>query len=212
MYDEIKNDLTEQFQDFPKKKMPRWGEAVKSLLEEKKGRGDDASVSWLSKRTGINEKHLFNIVAQRIQDPSSDKLVQIADAFEISFSELATRAIGEWSGSFYTCGFGQRGFIEYSQHGFSIQSLSPPGTSGRDFFMGIMNIKPFKELKKWKFRDNSMICIFLESGTLEVSFGNKIKTLHANESAYFDGGVPHKFRNIDSIEVRLFLVTRPALH
>lgn len=212
MYDEIRKDLTEQFKDYPRKKTPLWGAAIKALIEERKGSGHDSSVGWLSKQTGINEKHLFNIIAQRIQDPSSDKLVQIADAFEISFSELATRAMGAWDGAFYTCGFGQRGFIEYSQHGFSIQSLSPPGTSGRDFFMGIMNIKPFKELKKWKFRDNSMICFFLESGTLEVSFGNKIKTLHANESAYFDGGIPHKLRNIDSIEARLFIVTRPPIH
>ncbi len=212
MYNEIKSDLDEQFKSYPRKKIPLWGAAIKVLMEERRGRGDDASVGWLAEKAGINEKHLFNIIAQRIQDPSSDKLVQIASAFQISFSELATRAMGEWEGAFYTCGFGQRGFIEYSQHGFSIQSLSPPGTSGRDFFMGIMNIKPFKELKKWKFRDNSMICIFLESGTLEVTFGNKIKTLHANESAYFDGGIPHKFRNIDSIEARLFLVTRPAIH
>jgi mannose-6-phosphate isomerase-like protein (cupin superfamily) len=212
MYDEIKQDLGEQFKDFPKKKAPRWGEAIKALIEEKKGRGEAVSVQSLSKKTGMNEKHLFNILAQRVQDPASDKLVKIADALGVSFAELATRAMGEWVGSFFICGFGQRGFIEYSQHGFSIQSLSPPGTSERDFFMGLMTIKPYKELKKWKFKDNSMICVFLQQGTLEITYGNKIRRVHANESAYFDGGIPHKFRNIDSIEAKLFLVTRPPIH
>ena len=175
-------------------------------------KGEDAAVQWLSTQTGINDKHLFNILAGRVKDPSADKLVKIAEAFRISFGELATYAMSEWQGSFFTCGFGQRGLIDYSQHGFSIQSFSPPGTSKRDFFMGLMVIKPFRELKKWKFKDSSMICIFLESGTLEITYGNKIRKLHANESAYFDGGIPHKFRNIDSIDARLFLVTHPPIH
>ena len=212
MYNEISKDLSEHQKDFPRKKIPRWGEAMKTLLLERKSRSEENSVSWLAKTTGMNEKHLFNILAQRVQDPSSDKLVKIADALGISFSELATRAMGEWQGSFFICGFGQRGLIEYGQHGFAIQSFSPPGTSGRDFFAGLMTIKPFKELKKWKFKENSMICIILESGTLEITYGNKIKKLHANESAYFDGGIPHKLRNVDSIEARMILITRPPLH
>jgi len=212
MYDEIGKEIGKEFQDYPRQKSPRWGEAIKQILEEKRGRGQEISVPWLAKQAGINAKHLFNILAGRVQDPASSKLVAIADALRISFSELATRAMGEWPGSFYTCGFGQRGFIEYSQHGFSIQSLSPPGTSYRDFFMGIMTIRPFKELKKWKFKDNSTICLYLESGTLELTYGNRSRRLKANESAYFDGGTPHKFRNIDSIEARLFIVTNPPLH
>lgn len=212
MYDEIRQDLGEHFKDYPRKKRPLWGQAIKALIEEKRGKGEDISIQSLAQKTKMNEKHLFNILAQRVQDPSSDKLVQISDALGISFSELATRAMGEWAGSFFVTGFGQRGFIDYSQHGFTIQALSPPGTNQRDFFLGIMTIKPFKELKKWKFNDNSMIGIFLESGTVEMTYGNQTRTLHANESAYFDGGIPHKFRNIDSIEARLFLVTRPPIH
>ena len=212
MYQEIAQSIKENVKDFEKRKAPLWGEAIKRLMEEKKAKGEDASVQWLAAPTGINDKHIFNILAQRVKDPSAEKLVKIAEAFGITFGELATQAMSEWQGSFYICGFGQRGLIEYGQHGFSIQSLSPPGTSNRDFFMGLMTIKPFRELKKWKFKDSSMICIFLESGTLEITYGNKIRKLHANESAYFDGGIPHKFRNVDSIDARLFLVTRPAIH
>ncbi len=212
MYDEIAADLGEHDKGLPRKKAPRWGQALKALLEEKKARGQDLSVQSLAAKAGLTDKHLFNILAGRIQDPSSDKLVRLADALGLSFAELAARAMGEWEGNFFVCGFGQRGLLDYSQHGFSIQSLSPPGTGDRDFFMGIMSIKPFKELKKWKFKDHSMICLFLESGTLEITYGNKVRRIQSNESVYFDGGIPHKFRNVDSIEARLFLVTRPPLH
>ena len=143
---------------------------------------------------------------------TSDKLVKIAETLGISFGELAARAMGAYEGNFFVTGFAQRGYIEYHQHGFAIQSLSPPGASERDFFVGIMTIKPFKELKKWKFRANSSVCLFVESGTLEITYGNHVKKIHSNESAYFDGGVPHKLRNVDSIEARLLLVTRPPLH
>ena len=212
MYDEIKKDLGEQYQDFPRRKTPAWGTALKSLIEERKAQGDDVSIPWLAKKTGINPKHLFNIMAQRIQDPASDKLVKIAEAFGISFPEFAARALAEHPAAVFFTGFGQRGNIEYGQHGFSIQSLSPPGTGSRDFFMGIMTIKPFKELKRWKFSEHSMICMFVESGTLEFTYGNKSRRIHSNESVYFDGGIPHKLRNIDSIEARLILVTRPPIH
>lgn len=212
MYDEIKNDLDDQYKDYSHKKAPNWALAIKDLMEEKRAKGEAVSIPWLAKQTGINDKHLFNIVARRIQDPSSDKLVKIAESLGISFGELAARAMGACEGNFFVTGFAQRGYIEYPQHGFAIQSLSPPGASERDFFMGIMTIKPFKELKKWKFRANSSICLFVESGTLEITYGNHVKKVHSNESAYFDGGVPHKLRNIDSIEARLLLVTRPPLH
>ena len=212
MYDEIAKDLEGEYKEFPKKKTPMWGVALKALIEERKAQGDDVSIPWLAQRTGINPKHLFNIVAQRVKDPSSDKLVKIAEAFGISFPELASRAIQEHAATIFFTGFGQRGYIEYSQHGFAIQSLSPPGISMRDFFMGIMTIKPFKELKKWKFHEHSMVCIFVESGTLELTYGNRVRRIHSNESVYFDGGIPHKLRNIDSIEARMILVTRPPIH
>lgn len=212
MYDEIRKDLEEPYRESPRKKAANWGEAIKGLLEEKQARGEGVSIPWLAKKTGLSDKHLFNIVARRIQDPSSDKLVKIAEALGISFGELATRAMGAYEGNFSVTGFGQRGYIEYSQHGFAIQSLSPPGVTERDFFMGIMTIKPFKELRKWQFKENSTVCLFVESGTLEVTYGNKVKTIRSNESVYFDAGVPHKFKNIDSIEARLILVTRPPLH
>jgi mannose-6-phosphate isomerase-like protein (cupin superfamily) len=212
MYDEIKRDLEEQYHDFPRKKAPQWGSAIKELLDEKRARGEAVSIPWLAERTGIKDKHLFNIVARRIHDPSSDKLVKIAEALGVSFGDFATRALGAYEGLFFLTGFGQRGYIEYSQHGFAIQSLSPPGVTDRDFFMGIMTIKPFKELKRWRFKENSTICLFVESGTLELTYANRVRKIHSNESAYFDGGIPHKLRNIDSIEARLLLVTRPPLH
>lgn len=212
MYDEIANDLSDQYKDLPKAKMPRWGLAVKTLIDERKKHGKDVSVQWLAEKTGINSKHLFNIIAQRIKDPASDKLIKIADAFGITFSELAGRAASEESRNIHFTGFAQRGYIDYSQHGFTIQSLTPPGTGTRDFFMGIMIIKPLKELKKWKFEEASMVCLYVESGTIELTYGNKTHRIQANESVYFDGGIPHKLMNIDSIEAKVILVTSPPIH
>jgi len=74
-----------------------------------------------------------------------------------------------------------------------------------------MTIKPFKEIRKWQCRDNSSVAIFVESGTLEMMSGDQKREVHANESVYFDAGVPHKIKNIDSIEAKLFIVTSPAL-
>lgn len=212
MYEEIGKDLSDQSKDKPSRRAPDWGRAIKSFLVEKSDAPEPIPVSWLAKKTGMNEKNLHNIVAGRVRDPSSDKLVKISDALGISFAELAARAMAEDNDNFFVCGYGERGFIDYPQHGFTIQSFSPRSKSQRDFFWGRMTIKPFKDLRKWKFKENSTVGIFLESGTLEIIYGNKKKEIHANEAAYFDAGVPHKIKNIDSIEAKLFIVTSPALH
>jgi mannose-6-phosphate isomerase-like protein (cupin superfamily) len=211
MYEEVGKDFEEQNRGKRPIRAPRWGKAIKSLLIQKSDSNTPLPISWLAKKTGINEKNLHNIVAGRVQDPSSDKLVKMSDAFGIAFSELAARAMAEDPGNFFVCGYGERGFIDYPQHGFTIQSFSPQSKSQRDFFWGRMTIKPFKDLRKWQFRENSSVGIFLESGTLEIIYGNQKKELHANEAVYFDAGVPHKIRNIDSIEAKLFIVTSPAL-
>lgn len=212
MYDEIKRDLEEQFKGFPRTKVARWDLAIRTLLSEKSDAEKPLPVGWLSERSGFSDSYLHNVLSGKIKDPPSEKLIKIAEAFKISYPELAIRAMGEHPASFFKTGFGERGYIEYSQHGFSIQSLSPPGAGNRDFFMGILTIKPLMELKRWKFLANSMICVYVEAGTLEIIHGGKTQTLHANESAYFDGGIPHRLKNIDSFEARIFLVTRPPIH
>lgn len=212
MYEEIGKDFEKQHGDVPsQRRAPLWGKAIKTLLVEKSTASEPITVSWLAQKTKINEKNLHNIIAGRVRDPSSDKLVKISDAFSISFSELANRAMGEDDANFHVCGYGERGFVDYPQHGFTIQTFSPRSRTQRDFFWGRMTIKPFKELRKWQFRENSTVGIFLESGTLEIIYGTKKKELHSNEAVYFDAGVPHKIKNIDSIEAKLFIVISPPL-
>lgn len=212
MYEEIKNDLKNLGKERIPRRAPEWGKAIKGLLAEKSDTKEPLAVSWLAKRTHINEKNLHNIIAGRVRDPSSDKLVKIADALGISFSDLAAKAMSENEGSFYICSYAERGYIDYPQHGFSIQSFSPRARSQRDFFWGRMTIKPFKDLRKWKFENNATVGIFLESGTLEIQYGSFKRELHANEAVYFDAGIPHRIKNVDSIEASLFIVTNPPLH
>ena len=177
MYDEIKKDIEGQFKDFPRKKVARWDMAIQALLTEKSDGTKPLPIGWLSERAGLSKSYLLNVISGKIKDPPSEKLIRIAESFKISFPEFSMRAMGEHPASFFKTGFGQRGYIEYSQHGFSIQSLCPPGTSNRDFFFGLMTIKPLKELKRWKFQDNSMIGIYVEQGTLEIMHGGKLRRL-----------------------------------
>ncbi len=211
MYEEISKDLGDQ-QTFPRKEgRPLWGLAIKSLLEARKKLGEDHSIQWLSKEAGINSKHLINIIAQRVKDPSGDKLLKIADAFQISFGELAQRATFEHPSTFYITGT-DRPSIDYGLHGFSIEALSRPGTRSRDFFVGIMKLKPLKVLKKWKFPERLIVGMFVESGTLEFSCEEKTERVPANGFLSFDAQYPHRISNIDSKEARVIIVTYPALY
>ncbi|MFA6601055.1 MAG: XRE family transcriptional regulator [Candidatus Omnitrophota bacterium] len=213
MYAEFRREYADHFKDQRRQKTARWDLALRALLAEKSDvPGSPLSVGWLSKRTGLSVPYLSNVLSGKIKDPPSARLIKIADGIGISYPEFALRAMGEFEGTFFKTGFAQRGFIDYSQHGFTIQSLSPPGTSQRDFFLGILTIKPLRELKRWKFQTNSMIAVYVQQGTLEIMYGEKKHRLHANESAYFDGAIPHRFKNVDTFEARVFLATRPPIH
>jgi len=212
MYEEFRKDLESQFKDFPRKKAARWNAAIQKLLSEKSDTEKPLSVAWLSDRTKLSKSYVSNVISGKIKDPPSEKLIRIAESFGISFPELSMRAMSEHPNAFFKVGFQERSVIEYNQHGFSIQSLSPPGMGHRDFFFGIMTIKPMKELKRWKFQENSVIGVYVDQGTIEIIHGGKPHKLHSNESAYFDGSISHKFKNVDTFEAKLFLVTKPPLH
>ena len=211
MYEEIGKDFHEKVDQTPSRRAPLWGKAIKSLLSEKSDTPEPRPVKWLALKTEVNEKNLHNIISGRVRDPAGEKLVKIADAFGISMPEFMARAMAEDLGNLYICGFADRKFIDYPQHGFSIHSLTPKARCQRDFFCGKMIIKPFKDLRKWQFTTNSTVFIEVESGTLEFIYGNHKRTVHANETLYFDAGVPHKIKNTDSIEARLLIITSPSL-
>lgn len=212
MYDEIRKDIEEHFKDYPRKKIPRWDLAIKTLLAKKSKTKTPLAVGWLAERTGLSVPYLCNVLSGKIQDPASERLIKIAEALGISYLELFLRAMDEFRGTFFKATYSQRGIIDYRQHGFTIQSLSPPGTGMRDFFLGIMCIKPRRELKKWQFPSQCMVAVYVEEGTLEIAYGDRKETLQANEPAYFDASIPHRFKNVDDKETRLFLVTYPPIH
>jgi len=211
MYDEIRKDLSAKNRDLPKTRIPLWGEAIQELLTEHSDIEEPLPVSWLKERTGIHEKTLHNIVKGRIKNPDAEKLVQIAEAFRISFPDLAARAVGSHPSVFYKCGYYERAYVEYPQHGFSMQLFTPPGITARDFSMARMKIGAMKDLKRWKFRRNSKICFYVDEGTIELIHNEKKRLVKPNEAVYFDASIPHKFRNIDSIEAKIFLASYPAL-
>ena len=78
--------------------------------------------------------------------------------------------------------------------------------------MGIMTIAPLRELKKWRFRENSTVFVYVLLGRIEIAYGKTVKEFVAGGSVYFDGAVEHRFKNFDNDEAKLFLVTRPSLH
>jgi len=212
MYNEIWGDLRERFPVKSTQQAPLWGAAIQALLKQKFKEVEPPPVTWLARKTGIHQKHLYNIIAGRVKDPSSEKLVKIACALEVSFPELAGRAMSKDADNFVILTHADRASIEYSQHGFSIESFGPAARNERDFFWGRMTIRPNQTLRLWQFHENSMVRLFVETGLLEIKYGDTMKVLRTNEAAHFDACVPHRLRNIDSNEAKLLIATSPALY
>jgi len=211
MYDLVAGRLKEIFKEVPRKG-PNFGKAIAHLIEAQNVGEEKMSVPRLSEMTGLSQSYLYNVMRGVIKEPAYEKLRRIADAFQIGYFDLLLQAFEASDGNFFTADFAGKAIIEYPQHGFKIQSLTPPGAGIRDFFVGIMTIAPLRELKKWRFRDNSTIFVYVLLGRIEITYGQRTKEFVAGGSVYFDGAVEHRFKNLDNDEAKLFLVTRPSLH
>lgn len=211
MYEELTEKLREIFKD-PSRKGPDFGKALTHLIQSKSVGEEEMSVPRLSELTGLSQSYLLNVMSGQIKEPTYAKLRRIADAFQISYFDLLLEALEASEGNFFTSDFAAKAIIEYPQHGFKIQSLTPPGAGTRDFFVGIMTIAPLRELKKWRFRENSTVFVYMLLGRIEIAYGKTLKEFVAGGSVYFDGSIAHRFKNLDNDEAKLFLVTRPSLH
>ena len=211
MYDQISEKLREIFKHSPAKG-PSFGKAIADMIQAQNVGEEKMSVPRLSEVTRLSQSYLYNVMRGVIKEPPYEKLKRIADAFQISYFDLLLRAFESSDGNFFTAEFLGKAIIDYPQHGFKIQSLTPPGAGIRDFFVGIMTIAPLGELKKWRFRENSTVFIYVLLGRIEIAYGKTAKEFVAGGSVYFDAAVDHRFKNLDNDEAKLFLVTRPSLH
>lgn len=211
MYDRISEKLNEIFKESPKRG-PNFGKAIAELIKRQNVGEEKMSVPRLSETTGLSQSYLHNAISGVIKEPTYERLLRIADAFQISYFNLLLEAMEVSEGNFFVAGFSGKAIIEYPQHGFKIQSLTPPGAGTRDFFVGIMTIAPLAELKKWRFRENSTVFVYVLLGRIEIAYGKRTEEFVAGGSVYFDAAIEHKFKNLDNDEAKLFLVTRPSLH
>jgi mannose-6-phosphate isomerase-like protein (cupin superfamily) len=213
MYEEIRKDLETHFKQYSKTRGARWDLAIQKLLLEKSpSKKQPLTTTWLTKETGFSSAYISNVVTGKIKHPTTDKLFKIAGALKVSYLELTMRACQEYGGLAYHVTFNDRPILEYKhKYGFRLEVLSPPGLTNRDFFYGVMFVRPRRELKVWKFPMSCQVAMHVESGTLKLAYGVEEYTVKANEAIYFDAAVPHRLINMDDYELKINLVTNPPI-
>jgi quercetin dioxygenase-like cupin family protein len=211
MYERMAEKLNEIFKEAPGRG-PDFGKAIAHLIDSQNVGEEKMSIPRLSELTSLSQSYLYNVIKGVIKEPAYEKLRRVSDAFQIGYFDLLLQAFEASDGNFFTSDFAGKAIIDYPQHGFKIQSMTPPGAGTRDFFVGIMTVAPLKELKRWRFRDNSTIFVYVLLGKIEIAYGKTAREFVAGKSVYFDGAAEHRFKNLDNDEAKLFLVTRPSLH
>lgn len=188
-----------------------WAAAIQNYLKKNSRSALAENIESLSQKIGAHRSYLFNVLAGRIKDPASDKLFKISDALGVSFLELTQQALEGGPLKPFHATFNQIPILDFSQHGFKIQVITQSHSSFRDFFLGVMRIQPHREIKKWQFKKDSSVCLFVDAGTLEITVGTGTWRVLPNEAFSFDGSFPHKIKNVTSHTSKIFVVTRPPL-
>lgn len=192
--------------------LPDFAKAIKLLRTDA-----ELSLEKLSELTGINKQTLHSIENYSIKNPSFANLEKIATALQSSLNDLLLRARGEFQGNCFKTTAAQRWEVSFElEKGFSISAYSPPSSTQRDFFTGVMNIKAGKKLKYWKFTPNSKACIQPWDGDLLFIYHGmnwrKEELVHASETLYYDASIPHTFENMSERANRVLLVTYPSIY
>jgi len=195
----------------PAGEMPDFAKAVKALRTQA-----DLSLEKLSELTGIKKQTLHSIENYSTRNPSFPNLEKIASALKVSLNDLLLMARGEFTGNLFKTTTAQRWVVSFEvEKGFSIHSYSPPGTSKRDFFIGVMSIQGGKKLRYWKFVDHSKVCIQPWDGDILFTYHGmnwkKEIRVSASETLYLDASIPHTYENLHDKVNRVLLVTYPSL-
>ena len=190
---------------------PDFAQAIKRLRMDKK-----LSLENLAALTGINKQTLHSIENYSIRNPSFSNLEKIASAFQISLNDLLLMGRGEFRGNLFKTTAAERWTLSFeSEKGFSIHAFSPPTSSQRDFFVGMVAIQGGKKLKHWQFTAHSKACIQPWDGDILFIYHGmnwrKEERVQANETLYFDASIPHTFENLSDKANRMLLVTYPSI-
>jgi XRE family transcriptional regulator, regulator of sulfur utilization len=190
---------------------PDFAKAIKRLRQDRK-----LSLEKLSESSGVHKQTLHSIENGSIRNPSFSNLEKIATSLHCTLNEILLLAQGEFRGNLYKTTASQRWTVSFeSQKGFSIYCFSPPSSSRRDFFVGIMTIQGAKKLKHWQFESQAKACIQPWDGDILFSYHGmnwrREEHVAANETLYFDAAIPHSFENLSAASNRVLLVTYPSI-
>ncbi len=195
----------------PKSEVPDFAQAIKRLRQDA-----GFSLEKLSEMASVNKQTLHSIENYSIRNPSFSNLEKIATAFNTSLSDLLLMARGEFRGNLFKTTAADRWTASFeTEKGFTIHSYSPPATSRRDFFTGVMTIQGGKKLRYWHWAATSKACIQPWDGDVLFTYHGmnwkKEMRVSANETLYFAVSIPHTFENLLDRENRVLLVTHPSI-
>lgn len=211
MYEEIGKKLMKSSGSKKEPESPDFSKAIKRLRLDA-----ELSLENLSEITGVNKQTLHSIENQSIKNPSFGNLEKIAAGLNTSLHELILMARGEFRGNLYKTTANDRWMVNFeTEKGFTIHAYSPPESSQRDFFVGVLNIKGGKKLRYWQFKTRAKACIQPWDGEILFIYHGtnwrREETVLANETLYFDASIPHTFENLSEKTSRVLLVTYPSI-
>ena len=98
----------------------------------------------------------------------------------------------------------------FSHSSGAVAELLTSGVLQKKMMPVLLKIRPKGRTETEEFSPGAERFIYVLKGSLEVQVDNDRKTLKSGESLYFNGALPHSFRNLSNSESLCLSVTSPV--
>jgi len=161
----------------------------------RKGKG--LSQRELAKRVGVTNSTI-SLIEQNKVSPSISSLKKVLDGIPITLADFFTADDTEGEdGPFFTADqlpdLGNNGIHYFLVGRHNRRELMPPGSDTGDAMLAHAG------------EEGGVII----SGEVEITVGGEVRVLGPGDAYYFDSALPHRFRNVGTVEAVLVSASTP---
>jgi electron transfer flavoprotein alpha subunit/transcriptional regulator with XRE-family HTH domain len=197
---EVKNHLFREIADLYRGQLktgrdPKsisFGQRIRKLREDHK-----MGVADLAERTGQPPEFIEQVESDALT-PSVSFLLQLSHALQIDPSNFLTD-----QEKVQIDGKRQETFIKRTQN-YSYRTLTP-GAADKHLRVFMVTIEPKEKHKMVEYKHPGEEFIFVYTGELELTLGNKVFHLKQGETVHFESETGHKLRNTSEVKCELIV-------
>ncbi len=201
LYQELHDRLSQYFKEKKDFRLTErrlnFGSALRHILKQKR-----LTLRAAAKLCRLNSNTLHSMMTLGEINTTQSKFLRIIEKLKVPADEFIRIARESAHYNFYQLKLGELPIFKFRT--CEIKVYSPPSFSRKDFLWCHVLLKPKQKIANLIHSTMDQVGGFVTNGRLHLKYGNKIYSIHANQTFFFDPKIKHSFTNEASTDAAGF--------